>query len=62
MEAVDRYGVARSGLMALWRVLRCHPFVRGGYDPVVQPVTHSTSTVSPESASLAPPATDKRNY
>jgi putative membrane protein insertion efficiency factor len=35
MEAVERYGVLRGGLMALWRVLRCHPFVRGGYDPVV---------------------------
>ena len=36
MEAVDRYGVFRGGLMAMWRVLRCHPFVRGGYDPVVK--------------------------
>ena len=36
MEAVDRYGVWRGGLMALWRVLRCHPFVQGGYDPVVK--------------------------
>ena len=35
-EAVDRYGVGRGSLMALWRVLRCHPFVRGGYDPVVK--------------------------
>ena len=35
MEAVDRYGVIRGGLMAMWRVLRCHPFVQGGYDPVV---------------------------
>ena len=34
MEAVDRYGVLRGGLMATWRVLRCHPFVKGGYDPV----------------------------
>jgi putative membrane protein insertion efficiency factor len=34
MEAVDRYGVLRGGLMAMWRVLRCHPFVKGGYDPV----------------------------
>jgi uncharacterized protein len=36
MEAVDRYGVMRGSLMAIWRVLRCHPFVRGGYDPVVK--------------------------
>ena len=36
MEAVDRFGVIRGGLMAAWRVLRCHPFVKGGYDPVVQ--------------------------
>jgi hypothetical protein len=34
MEAVERYGVARGALMAAWRLLRCHPFVRGGYDPV----------------------------
>ncbi|MGZ4890050.1 MAG: membrane protein insertion efficiency factor YidD [Candidatus Angelobacter sp.] len=35
MEAVERYGAMRGGLMALWRLLRCHPFARGGYDPVV---------------------------
>ena len=45
MEAVDRFGVLRGGLMALWRVLRCHPFVHGGYDPVVQyPVVQPTTT------------------
>jgi len=36
MEAVERYGVLRGGAMACGRVLRCHPFVRGGYDPVVK--------------------------
>jgi putative membrane protein insertion efficiency factor len=36
MEAVERYGVLRGGGMALKRLLRCHPFVRGGYDPVAQ--------------------------
>lgn len=36
MEAVDRYGILRGGGMALWRVLRCHPFVKGGFDPVPQ--------------------------
>jgi uncharacterized protein len=35
LEAVDRYGVFRGGLMGMRRVLRCHPFVKGGYDPVV---------------------------
>lgn len=36
MEAVERYGALRGGAMAIWRVLRCHPFVKGGYDPVVR--------------------------
>jgi putative membrane protein insertion efficiency factor len=35
MEAVERYGVLRGCAMAMARVLRCHPFVKGGYDPVV---------------------------
>jgi uncharacterized protein len=36
MEAVERYGAVRGGVMALWRVLRCHPFAAGGYDPVLR--------------------------
>lgn len=35
MEAVERFGVWRGGFMALVRLLRCHPWVKGGYDPVV---------------------------
>lgn len=36
MEAVERYGAIRGSAMAVWRVLRCHPFTRGGVDPVVK--------------------------
>ena len=34
-EAVERFGAWRGSWMALGRVLRCHPFVKGGYDPVM---------------------------
>ena len=37
MEAVDRYGAVRGGFMAVWRVLRCHPFAKGGFDPAIKP-------------------------
>jgi putative membrane protein insertion efficiency factor len=33
-QAVARYGLLKGGGLAVWRVLRCQPFSRGGYDPV----------------------------
>ncbi|MEO0019786.1 MAG: membrane protein insertion efficiency factor YidD [candidate division WOR-3 bacterium] len=33
-EAISRYGAGKGMVLALKRVLRCHPFSSGGYDPV----------------------------
>jgi uncharacterized protein len=41
IEAVERFGIFRGGAMAMWRVLRCNPFVKGGVNPV-----HSCGSVA----------------
>lgn len=33
-EAIEKYGVFKGSLLAIWRILRCNPFSKGGYDPV----------------------------
>ena len=34
-QAVYKYGALKGGLMAAWRVLRCNPFSKGGFDPLL---------------------------
>jgi len=55
MEAVERYGAVRGGLMALWRLLRCHPFAHGGYDPVVKSLNYEKSHVSQRARDMGHP-------
>ncbi len=33
-EAVEAHGALKGTMLAAWRVLRCNPFSRGGFDPV----------------------------
>ena len=34
IEAIEKYGAFMGGRLAAWRILRCNPFSKGGYDPV----------------------------
>ena len=34
IEALEKHGVIKGSLLTIWRILRCNPFAKGGYDPV----------------------------
>jgi putative membrane protein insertion efficiency factor len=50
IDAVKEYGTLRGGWMSLKRLLRCHPFNEGGFDPVV-PRGMTDDEVNPDSDS-----------
>ncbi|HLH07580.1 MAG TPA: membrane protein insertion efficiency factor YidD [Terriglobales bacterium] len=47
-EAIERYGAVRGTLKAAWRLLRCHPFAHGGYDPVVPAILSEAAIAAEE--------------
>lgn len=34
IQAINRFGAFKGTFMTIWRILRCNPFSKGGYDPV----------------------------
>jgi len=34
LQAIEKYGLLRGGCMGARRLMRCHPFSKGGFDPV----------------------------
>lgn len=34
LEAIQKYGAVKGSFLAVWRILRCNPFSKGGFDPV----------------------------
>ena len=34
LQAVEKYGAVKGSILAVWRIIRCNPFSKGGYDPV----------------------------
>lgn len=34
IEAIEKYGAVKGGSLTIWRVLRCNPLAKGGFDPV----------------------------
>jgi len=34
LEAIEKHGAFKGSLLTIWRLLRCNPFSKGGYDPV----------------------------
>ncbi|MGQ9678621.1 MAG: membrane protein insertion efficiency factor YidD [bacterium] len=43
IEALEKHGAGYGSLLALRRILRCHPFALGGYDPVPEKLTTKRS-------------------
>lgn len=33
-QSIDKHGIFKGGILGLYRILRCNPFSKGGYDPV----------------------------
>lgn len=52
IEAVNKHGVLRGGILAVWRIMRCHPWGGHGYDPVPEHFDFTNKSAAHEGAAL----------
>ena len=45
IESIERYGAVAGILNSIKRILRCHPFSSGGYDPVIQSGSNQVESI-----------------
>ena len=55
-QAVERYGILKGLVLAVWRVLRCNPWSHGGFDPVEAQRVFRRSAPSPAEPTVPPHA------
>jgi uncharacterized protein len=47
-DAIREHGALRGAAMAAWRIARCNPFARHGFDPVPKKTSNRTSLPQPQ--------------
>jgi putative membrane protein insertion efficiency factor len=51
IEAIKLHGAGKGFLMGAWRIVRCNPFSKGGYEPVPGSCEHSQLSVQDDKKS-----------